>query len=57
MCRAPVKALRTAYSAETFGRRDAVSLCTSSLCPIKIGVKIIVGKNKIKIKAVLQLQL
>lgn len=37
--RAPVKALRAAYSIETFGRIDVVSLWRSLLWSIKIGVK------------------
>lgn len=45
MSRAPVQALRTAYSIGTTVRIDAVSLCTGSLWSIKIGVKIIARKN------------
>lgn len=43
-----MKALRTAYSTETFGKIDAFSLCTSSVWSIKVGVKIAGIKKKKK---------
>lgn len=46
MFRAPVKGLRFAYSPETFGRIDAISLWRNLLCPIKIGVRNIVRRTK-----------